>query len=175
MAAQKPFQYHRKGRPAYLLGDREQTSATKPTYVPLLLGALLSIYHQTVGKPSSHRSFSLHSPPILPAFKETDPSCLTRTTCTGCDALGHLLFRYNETFKFDVSNPSSFLLVECWDEDVDSNDYIGSINLPLRGLSDGNRVRRARHCTHFVRWRAQSVVTRFQRHWKRSRRFSTSC
>ncbi|CAM9116310.1 unnamed protein product [Ectocarpus sp. 4 AP-2014] len=49
--------------------------------------------------------------------------------------------RYNETFEFDVSNPESVLSLECWEEDTFSNNYIGSIIIPLRELSDGKKVR----------------------------------
>eukprot|EP00903_Cladosiphon_okamuranus_P009107 g8702.t2 len=49
--------------------------------------------------------------------------------------------KYNETFEFDVSNPASILALECWEEDTFSNNYIGAINIPLRELSDGKKVR----------------------------------
>lgn len=48
--------------------------------------------------------------------------------------------RYNETFEFDVSNPASTLTVECREEDVISDDYIGSVTITLRELSDGIKV-----------------------------------
>lgn len=55
-----------------------------------------------------------------------------------------LTTRYNETFEFDVSNPASVLDLECWEEDTFSNNYIGAINIPLRELSDGNKVNLAK-------------------------------
>lgn len=67
---------------------------------------------------------------VLP---QSRPFPLVRSYCHG-------LSRYNETFEFDVSNPASSLLIECWDQDTLSNDYIGSINLPLSELSDGKKV-----------------------------------
>lgn len=39
-----------------------------------------------------------------------------------------------------MSNPTSVLGVECWEEDTFSNIYIGAINIPLRELSDGTKV-----------------------------------
>lgn len=33
------------------------------------------------------------------------------------------------------------LLVECWNEDKHSNDFIGDVSLPISGLSDGKKVR----------------------------------
>ncbi|CAM9162183.1 unnamed protein product, partial [Hapterophycus canaliculatus] len=49
--------------------------------------------------------------------------------------------KYNETFEFDVSNPASILALECWEEDTFSNNYVGAINVPLRELSDGKKIR----------------------------------
>lgn len=48
--------------------------------------------------------------------------------------------RYNETFEFDVSDPSSVLGLECWEEDTFSNHYVGAVNIRLRELSDGEKV-----------------------------------
>lgn len=39
-----------------------------------------------------------------------------------------------------MSNPESVLSLECWEEDTFSNNYIGSIIIPLRELSDGKKV-----------------------------------
>lgn len=39
-----------------------------------------------------------------------------------------------------MSNPESVLALECWEEDTFSNNYIGSIIIPLRELSDGKKV-----------------------------------
>lgn len=39
-----------------------------------------------------------------------------------------------------MSNPASVLGLECWEEDTFSNNYVGAINIPLRELSDGEKV-----------------------------------
>lgn len=39
-----------------------------------------------------------------------------------------------------MSNPASVLVLECWEEDTFSNNYVGAITIPLRELSDGKKV-----------------------------------
>ncbi|CAM9103157.1 unnamed protein product, partial [Choristocarpus tenellus] len=51
-----------------------------------------------------------------------------------------LMPRYNEQFEVPVTNSSATLLVECWDDDVIGKKFIGSINIPLQDLSDGQKV-----------------------------------
>ena len=44
-------------------------------------------------------------------------------------------------FEFDVTDPSLTLTLECWEEGVLSDAYLGNVTLPLKNLSDGNKIR----------------------------------
>lgn len=50
------------------------------------------------------------------------------------------IFRYNESFEFDVSNPASLLSLECWEEDTFSNTYVGGATIAISDLSNGKKV-----------------------------------